>query len=145
MVVVMKERTTDEQVQRVIAQLIEMGFDVHRSTGALKTVIGAVGGNRQFDPALIEVMDGVQEVHRITEPYKLASRSFKPQNSVITIGDVRIGGDEVIPRGFPVRLDQFHTGQRRQIPDQRGSVRVSGCNCRAARACQSASARPSRR
>ena len=56
-----------------------MGFDVHRSTGALKTVIGAVGGNRQFDPALIEVMDGVQEVHRITEPYKLASRTFKPR------------------------------------------------------------------
>ena len=101
MVVVMKERTTDEQVQRVIAQLIEMGFDVHRSTGALKTVIGAVGGNRQFDPALIEVMDGVQEVHRITEPYKLASRSFKPQNSVITIGDVRIGGDEVIVMAGP--------------------------------------------
>ena len=61
MVVVMKERANDEQVQRVIAQLVEMEFDVHRSTGALKTVIGAVGGNRQFDSALIEVMDGVQE------------------------------------------------------------------------------------
>ena len=55
MVVVMKERANDEQVQHVIAQLVEMGFDVHRSTGALKTVIGAVGGNRQFDTALIEV------------------------------------------------------------------------------------------
>jgi 3-deoxy-7-phosphoheptulonate synthase len=101
MVVVMKERAADEQVQRVVAQLIEMGFDVHRSTGALKTVIGAVGGNRQFDTALIEVMDGVQEVHRITEPYKLASRSFKPENSVITIGDVRIGGDEVVVMAGP--------------------------------------------
>jgi 3-deoxy-7-phosphoheptulonate synthase len=46
-------------------------------------------------------MDGVQEVHRITEPYKLASRSFKPQNSVITIGDLRIGGDEVIVMAGP--------------------------------------------
>jgi 3-deoxy-7-phosphoheptulonate synthase len=97
----MKERASDENVQRVVAQLVEMGFDVHRSTGALKTVIGAVGGNRQFDPALIEVMDGVQEVHRITEPYKLASRSFKPQNTVITIDDVRIGGDEVIVMAGP--------------------------------------------
>src|ERR1700754_470914 len=95
MVVVMKERANDEQVQRVVAQLVEMGFDVHRSTGALKTVIGAVGGNRQYDPALIEVLEGVQEVHRITEPYKLASRSFKPQKTVITIDDVGIGGDEV--------------------------------------------------
>ena len=101
MVVVMKERANDEQVQRVIAQLVEMGFDVHRSTGALKTVIGAVGGNRQFDSALIEVMDGVQEVHRITEPYKLASRSFRPENTVITVGDLRIGGDEVIVMAGP--------------------------------------------
>ena len=101
MVVVMKELANDEQVQRVIAQLVEMGFDVHRSTGALRTVIGAVGGNRQFDPRLIEVLDGVQEVLRITEPYKLASRTFRPHNTVVTIGDVRIGGDEVVVMAGP--------------------------------------------
>jgi len=101
MVVVMRERATDEQVQNVIAKLMEMGFDVHRSTGALRTVLGAVGGSRQFDTALLEVLDGVQEVHRITEPYKLASRTFKPDNTVITIGDVRIGGDEVIMMAGP--------------------------------------------
>jgi 3-deoxy-7-phosphoheptulonate synthase len=101
MVVVMKELANDEQVQRVIAQLVEMGFDVHRSTGALRTVIGAVGGNRAFDPRLIEVLDGVQEVLRITEPYKLASRTFRPHNTVITIGDVRIGGDEVVVMAGP--------------------------------------------
>jgi 3-deoxy-7-phosphoheptulonate synthase len=78
-----------------------MGFDVHWSTGALRTVLGAVGGSRQFDIALLEVLDGVQEVHRITEPYKLASRTFKPDNTVITIGDVRIGGDEVIVMAGP--------------------------------------------
>ena len=54
-----------------------MGFDVHRSTGALRTVLGAVGGTRQFDTALLEVLDGVQEVLRITEPYKLASRTLQ--------------------------------------------------------------------
>ena len=101
MVVVMQERATGEQVERVVAHLIEMGFDVHRSTGALRTVLGAVGGSRQFDTALLEVLDGVQEVHRITEPYKLASRSFKQENTVITIGDVRIGGDEVIVMAGP--------------------------------------------
>ena len=66
MVVVMQERATDEQVQRVISQLVEMGFDVHRSTGALRTVIGAVGGNRVGDPRLLEVLDGVHEVLRIS-------------------------------------------------------------------------------
>jgi 3-deoxy-7-phosphoheptulonate synthase len=101
MVVVMRERATDEQIQSVIAKLMEMGFDVHRSTGALRTVLGAVGGSRQFDTALLEVLDGVQEVHRITEPYKLASRTFRPDNTVITIGDVRIGGDEVIVMAGP--------------------------------------------
>src|SRR5688572_21557569 len=101
MVVVMQERATDEQVQKVIAQLVDMGFDVHRSTGALRTVIGAVGGNRQFDPELVQVLDGVQEVLRITEPYKLASRTFKPENTIISIGDVRIGGDEVVVMAGP--------------------------------------------
>jgi 3-deoxy-7-phosphoheptulonate synthase len=101
MVVVMEERATDEQVQAVIAHLTDMGFDVHRSTGALRTVIGAVGGQRQFDPRLIEVLAGVHEVLRITEPYKLASRTFKPENTVITVGDVRIGGDEVIVMAGP--------------------------------------------
>ncbi|HEX2455370.1 MAG TPA: 3-deoxy-7-phosphoheptulonate synthase [Vicinamibacterales bacterium] len=101
MVVVMKELANDEQIQAVIAHLVEMGFDVHRSTGALRTVLGAVGGNRAFDPGLIQVLDGVQEVLRITEPYKLASRTFRPQNTVVTIGDVRIGGDEVIVMAGP--------------------------------------------
>src|SRR6185503_13206432 len=101
MVVVMQERATDQQIQSVIAKLTEMGFDVHRSTGELRTVLGAVGGSRQFDIALLEVLDGVQEVHRITEPYKLASRTFKPENTVITIDDVRIGGDEVIVMAGP--------------------------------------------
>jgi 3-deoxy-7-phosphoheptulonate synthase len=101
MVVVMQERATDEQVARVVAQLVEMGFDVHRSTGALRTVIGAVGGNRAGDPRLLEILEGVQEVLRITEPYKLASRTFRQENTVITIGDLRIGGDEVIVMAGP--------------------------------------------
>jgi 3-deoxy-7-phosphoheptulonate synthase len=101
MVVVMRERATDAQVQGVIAKLMEMGFDVHRSTGALRTVLGAVGGSRQFDTALLEVLDGVQEVHRITEPYKLASRTFKPDTTVIQVGDLRIGGDEVVVMAGP--------------------------------------------
>jgi 3-deoxy-7-phosphoheptulonate synthase len=124
MVVVMKERAADEQVQRVVAQLIEMGFDVHRSTGALKTVIGAVGGNRQFDPALIEVMEGVQEVHRITEPYKLASRSFKPENTIITIGDLRIGGDEVIVMAGPCSAENEEQVEAAAVAVKKAGAKV---------------------
>src|SRR5438876_4048793 len=100
MVVVMEERATEAQIQAIVAQLTEMGFDVHRSTGATRTVIGAVGGG-SGDPQLLEVQEGVQEVLRITEPYKLASRTFRPENTVVTVGDVRIGGDEVIVMAGP--------------------------------------------
>ena len=101
MVVVMEERASEDQIQHVIATLVEKGFDVHRSTGALRTVLGAVGGNRGFDTRLLEVIDGVHEVLRITEPYKLASRTFKPERTVVAMGDLRIGGDEVIVMAGP--------------------------------------------
>ena len=101
MVVVMQERAAEDQIQHVIATLVDKGFDVHRSTGALKTVLGAVGGNRAFDIRLVEVMDGVHEVLRITEPYKLASRTFKPERTIVSVGEVRIGGDEVIVMAGP--------------------------------------------
>ena len=105
MVVVMEERASEEQVQHVIAQLVEKGFDVHRSTGQLRSVLGAVGGNRSFDIRLIEVMDGVGEVLRITEPYKLASRTFKPERTAISFGDFKIGGDEVIVIAGPCSVE----------------------------------------
>ena len=100
MVVVMKERASDAQVEKVIAHLVELGMDVHRSSGASRTVLGVVGSGK-VDPRLIELLDGVHEVLRISEPYKLASRTFKSENSVVTVGDVRIGGDEVIVMSGP--------------------------------------------
>jgi len=75
-------------------------MDVHRSTGVNRTVLGVVGSHAA-DPALIEMMDGVHEVLRITEPYKLASRTFRPEGPVVTIDDVRVGGDEVIVMAGP--------------------------------------------
>jgi 3-deoxy-7-phosphoheptulonate synthase len=117
----MRERATDAQVQSVIAKLTEMGFDVHRSTGALRTVLGAVGGSRQFDTALLEVLDGVQEVHRITEPYKLASRTFKSDNTVIVIDDVRIGGDEVIVMAGPCSAES-----EEQVESSAAAVKRAG-------------------
>src|SRR3954467_7159889 len=98
--VVMQERASEEQISQVVARLVEMGMDVHRSTGVTRTVLGAVGSGPP-DAALIELMEGVHEVLRISEPYKLASRTFKPDGTVVTVGDVRIGGDEVIVMAGP--------------------------------------------
>ena len=100
MVVVMNERATEAQIDAVIARLIDFGMDVHRSSGATRTVLGVVGTGK-VDKDLIEVMEGVHEVLRITEPYKLASRTFKQANTVVTLDDVRIGGDEVIVMAGP--------------------------------------------
>jgi 3-deoxy-7-phosphoheptulonate synthase len=100
MVVVMKERASDAQVESVIAHLVELGMDVHRSSGASRVVLGVVGTGK-VDPRLIEMLDGVHEVVRISEPYKLASRTFKPEDTTFSSGDVRIGGDEVIVMAGP--------------------------------------------
>jgi 3-deoxy-7-phosphoheptulonate synthase len=100
MVVVMEERATEAQIEKVVARLVELGMDVHRSTGVSRTVLGVVGQKRP-DPGLIEMMEGVHEVMRISEPYKLASRTFRHENTIINVGDIRIGGDEVIVMAGP--------------------------------------------
>jgi 3-deoxy-7-phosphoheptulonate synthase len=120
MVVVMEERASEVQIEHVVARLVEMGMDVHRSTGATRTVLGAVGQGRP-DAALIELMDGVHEVLRISEPYKLASRTFKPDGTVITLGDVRIGGDEVIVMAGPCSAEN-----EAQVRASAAAVRKAG-------------------
>ena len=104
MVIVMEEGATEEQVSSVIDKLVRLGFDIHRSTGVMHTVLGAVGG-RIVDSRDIEVMDGVKEVLRISSPYKLASRAFKPEGTKIKIKDVTIGGTEVVMMAGPCTVE----------------------------------------
>src|SRR5262245_9491699 len=91
MLVVMQQGATVEQVEAVIARMVEMGFDVHRSTGVIHTVLGGVGGKEEFDLAVLEMMEGVKEAHRIISPYKLASRSLRPGGTVVRVRDFEIG------------------------------------------------------
>ncbi len=106
MVVVMQEGATEEQIQRVIDKLMKMGFDIHRSTGVSHTVLGAVGAKVDFDTRDIEVLDGVAEVLRISAPYKLASRHFRPEGSRIDVGKgVIVGGDPIIVMAGPCSVE----------------------------------------
>ena len=106
MVVVMEEGATEEQIQHVIDRLMKMGFDAHRSTGMRQTVIGAVGAKIDFDTRDIELIDGVEEVVRITAPYKLASRHFRPEGSVIQLGKgVSVGGEQVCVMAGPCSIE----------------------------------------
>src|SRR5215471_6783917 len=101
MVIVMQEGATDAQIQNVIDKLIAHGFDVHRSTGSAHTVLGAVGVHRDF-----ELLEGVREVMRITQTFKLASRQFKPEGTVIDLGrGVKIGGPDVVVAAGPCSVE----------------------------------------
>jgi 3-deoxy-7-phosphoheptulonate synthase len=106
MVVVMQEGAREEQIQKVIIRLMEMGFDIHRSTGVVQTVLGAVGARPDFDTREIEMLDGVQEVHRIMAPYKLASRHFRPEGSIVKLGKgVEVGGQQVVIMAGPCSVE----------------------------------------
>src|SRR5246127_4777014 len=106
MIVAMQEIATEEQIQQVIDRLINMGFEVHRSTGARQTVLGAVGARHEFDIRDIEVLPGGGEAHRNSSPYKLVARSFRPEGTVVKFKrGVSIGGDEVVLMAGPCSVE----------------------------------------
>lgn len=124
MLVVMQEGATEAQIQAVIDRLVAMNFTVHRSTGVLHTVLGGVGPVDGFDPAEFEVMDGVKECHRIVSPYKLASRSFRPGGTVVRIGDVEIGGSQVVAMAGPCSVESEEQIERAAELVARDGARV---------------------
>ena len=105
MIVVLETGTAEKQIEEIIRVLHDHGFDVHRSTGVQQTVLGAIGVHPEFDHRQIELLDGVAEVVRVTEPFKLASRAFKREGSVFDIGGVKIGGPEVIVMAGPCSVE----------------------------------------
>lgn len=105
MVVVMDEVANEEQIQNVIARLVEHNFNVHRSTGVNHTLLGVIGDLRSVDTRIFELLDGVHEVVRITTPYKLASRAFHPANTIVKIRDVEIGGGHAVVMAGPCSVE----------------------------------------
>jgi 3-deoxy-7-phosphoheptulonate synthase len=105
MLVVMQQGATEPQIQAVIDRMVAEGFDVHRSTGVIHTVLGGVGGKTDVDLEIFEVMEGVKEAHRIASPYKLASRNFNPGGTVVKAGRVEIGGERVVVMAGPCSVE----------------------------------------
>jgi 3-deoxy-7-phosphoheptulonate synthase len=106
MIVAMQESSSEDQIQHVIDHLIRMGFEIHRSTGARQTVLGGVGAPHDFDAREVEMMPGVQEVHRISAPYKLAGRNFRPEGTVVKFGNgLEIGGNKVVVMAGPCSVE----------------------------------------
>jgi 3-deoxy-7-phosphoheptulonate synthase len=122
----MQQGATEDQIDAVIGRMVEMGFNVHRSTGVVHTVLGGVGGQDDFDLASFEVMDGVKEAHRIVSPYKLASRSFRPEGTAVRLDGVEIGGARVVVMAGPPSVES-----REQI--ERTAALVAACGAKVIR------------
>ncbi len=106
MIVAMQEAASEEQIQAVIAELVKRGFEVHRSTGVQQTVLGAVGASVNFDIRDIEVLPGVGQVHRISSPYKLVGRRFRPDGTVIRLPNgLELGGRDVVVMAGPCSVE----------------------------------------
>lgn len=123
MIIVMNENATEQQIQVVTDRLESMGFDIHRDDGESRTILGVVGDPRQIDPRELELTDGVHEVLRVTEPYKLASRTFHPNSTVIQIGNRSIGSDEVMIMAGPCSVES-----EEQIHEIAGHVSRTGAS-----------------
>ena len=106
MIVAMQESASEDQIQHVIDRLVRLGFEIHRSTGARQTVLGGVGVPHDFDTREVEMLPGVQEVHRITSPYKLAGRSFRPEGTVVKFPNgIQIGGKKIVVMAGPCSVE----------------------------------------
>ncbi|QQS37609.1 MAG: 3-deoxy-7-phosphoheptulonate synthase [Ignavibacteriales bacterium] len=105
MVIVLEKNVTDVQIENIIKRLEDFGFAVHRSTGHEQIVLGAIGVQPNFDIRKVKILEGVDTVFRISEPFKLASRSYQKENTQIKIKDVLIGGEEIVVMAGPCSVE----------------------------------------
>jgi 3-deoxy-7-phosphoheptulonate synthase len=106
MIVAMQDQATEQHIQNVIERMVELGFNVHRTTGANQTILAGVGTPGHFDVVEFKVLPGVHDAYRISSPYKLAGRSFRPEGTKITFSNgVVVGGEEVIIMAGPCSVE----------------------------------------
>jgi 3-deoxy-7-phosphoheptulonate synthase len=105
LVIILENSASTEQIDNVVKHLEDYGFAVHRSNGVEKTVLGAVGVQPDFDTRKVRILDGVADVYRITTPYKMASRSFAAQDTVIKFKGSEIGGNQIAMIAGPCSVE----------------------------------------
>src|ERR1700749_2089288 len=124
MIVAMLERATEEDIQGVIERLVQVGFNVHRTTGTVQTVLAGGGTPSHFDHKDFELLPGVAEGVLITSPYKLAGRSFRPEGTIVRFPNgVTVGGDEVVVMAGPCSVES-----REQIFTIAEQVKAAGAS-----------------
>src|SRR5258707_671978 len=106
MIVAMQDQATEENIQQVIERMVELGFNVHRTTGAAQTILAGVGTPEHFEVAEFKVLAGVYDAYRISSPYKLAGRSSRREGTKVTFQNgVVVGGNEVVIMAGPCSVE----------------------------------------
>ena len=106
MIVAMQDNATEQHIQTVIERMVELGFNVHRTTGAQQTILAGVGTPGHFDVVEFKVLPGVHDAYRISSPYKLAGRSFRPEGTTVAFKNgVVVGGKEIVVMAGPCSVE----------------------------------------
>src|SRR3984885_3392954 len=122
MIVAMQEKATEEQIDAVIDAMVEAGVGVHRTTGASQTILAGVGPTAGLDLSKFENLEGVLHVHRISSPYKLAGRGFRPEGTVVEFRNgVKGGNQRVVGMPGPCSIEN-----REQIFETAARVKAAG-------------------
>ena len=122
MIVAMQDHATDEQIQFVIERMVELGFNVHRTTGETQTILAGVGTPAQFEITEFQVLSGVHNAYRISSQYKLAGRGFRPEGTRIRFANgLVVGGDEIVVMAGPCSVES-----RDQIRQSAQQVAAAG-------------------
>ena len=123
MIVVLKNNTKKEKREQLIDLLKDMGLDIHVSEGKYQTILGLVGDTSSVDIDLIESLDIVDSVKRVSETFKLCNRKFHPDDTVITVGNVKIGGGSMAMIAGPCSVET-----EEQITAVAKAVKASGAD-----------------
>ena len=124
MIVAMQEKATEDQIDAVIAAMVEVGVNVHRTTGATQSILAGVGPTANVDLRKFELLPGVLYVHRISSPYKLAGRAFRPEGTVVEFPNgVTVGGEKVAVMAGPCSIEN-----REQIFETAARVKAAGAS-----------------
>ncbi len=123
MIIVLKPNTSEENITRVENQVKARGLDTHIVRGTEMTIIGCIGDTTLIDPRLFEVDSCVDKVMHVQEPYKLANRAFHPEDSVIDIAGVKIGGGHLGLIAGPCSVESYE-----QVLEIAKAAKASGAN-----------------
>lgn len=126
MLIVMNPDATEEQIEKIILIVKNYGFDIHKSIGKTHTVLGVIGENTSsMEARIFEVLGGVREVIKVSSPYKLASRDFKKEDSIIEIKpDIRIGTNEIIVIAGPCAIESRETLEETAIKVKKSGAKI---------------------